>query len=106
MRRLAQTGQFEEATAKQRQTTSTGHNLGFRSLVPHSSLLPLSSPHHGRPYHPISTFTCARTDVQCHRTQRLLLSIKAELENVTDLIPSSDSFEYFFEVRVSLPEIC
>ncbi|EIM92592.1 DUF866-domain-containing protein [Stereum hirsutum FP-91666 SS1] len=30
---------------------------------------------------------------------RLLLSIKAELENVTDLIPSSDNFEYFFEVK-------
>ncbi|KAI0788659.1 DUF866-domain-containing protein [Abortiporus biennis] len=30
---------------------------------------------------------------------RLLLSIKAELENVTDLIPSSDEFEYFFQVK-------
>ncbi|EPQ60572.1 DUF866-domain-containing protein [Gloeophyllum trabeum ATCC 11539] len=30
---------------------------------------------------------------------RLLLSIKADLENVTDLIPASDSFEYFFEVK-------
>ncbi|TFK57014.1 DUF866-domain-containing protein [Heliocybe sulcata] len=30
---------------------------------------------------------------------RLLLSIKADLENVTGLIPASDSFEYFFEVK-------
>jgi len=30
--------------------------------------------------------------------QRLLLSIKAELENVTDLVPASDAFEYFFKV--------
>jgi len=30
---------------------------------------------------------------------RLLLSIKAELENVTDLVPASDSFEYFFQVK-------
>jgi hypothetical protein len=32
------------------------------------------------------------------RPQRLLLSIKAELENVTDLVPASDGFEYFFKV--------
>ncbi|KAF7799267.1 hypothetical protein EIP86_010499 [Pleurotus ostreatoroseus] len=30
---------------------------------------------------------------------RLLLSIKADLENVTDLVPASDSFEYFFQVK-------
>ncbi|KII93877.1 hypothetical protein PLICRDRAFT_36098 [Plicaturopsis crispa FD-325 SS-3] len=30
---------------------------------------------------------------------RLLLSIKADLENVTDLIPGSDDFEYFFQVK-------
>ncbi|KAI0068428.1 DUF866-domain-containing protein [Artomyces pyxidatus] len=29
----------------------------------------------------------------------LLLSIKAELENVTDLVPASDDFEYFFQVK-------
>jgi len=28
-----------------------------------------------------------------------LLSIKAELENVTDLVPAADDFEYFFGVR-------
>lgn len=38
--------------------------------------------------------------------KRLLLSIKAELENVTDLVPASDAFEYFFqaclfELRIS-----
>lgn len=27
-----------------------------------------------------------------------MLSIKAELENVTDLVPADDEFEYFFEV--------
>ncbi|KAF8330184.1 uncharacterized protein EI90DRAFT_3061024 [Cantharellus anzutake] len=32
---------------------------------------------------------------------RLLLSIKAELENVTDLQPGSDSFEYFFKIQCS-----
>ncbi|KAF8350146.1 hypothetical protein F5887DRAFT_1070358 [Amanita rubescens] len=30
---------------------------------------------------------------------RLQLSIKADLENVTDLTPSSDDFEYFFKVK-------
>ncbi|KAI0961888.1 hypothetical protein AcV7_000871 [Taiwanofungus camphoratus] len=30
---------------------------------------------------------------------RLLLSIKAELENVTDLVPATDSYEYFFQVK-------
>ncbi|KAL1737054.1 hypothetical protein EV714DRAFT_265868 [Schizophyllum commune] len=30
---------------------------------------------------------------------KLLLSIKAELENVTDLVPASDDFEYFFQVQ-------
>ncbi|KZT05857.1 DUF866-domain-containing protein [Laetiporus sulphureus 93-53] len=30
---------------------------------------------------------------------RLLLSIKADLENVTDLVPAADSFEYFFQVK-------
>ncbi|KAI0830589.1 DUF866-domain-containing protein [Trametes gibbosa] len=30
---------------------------------------------------------------------RLLLSIKAELENVTDLVPATDDFEYFFKVK-------
>jgi len=30
---------------------------------------------------------------------RLKLSIKAELENVTDLVPASDDFEYFFQVK-------
>lgn len=29
---------------------------------------------------------------------KLLLSLKADLENVTDLAPSSDSFEFFFQV--------
>ncbi|KAK0478243.1 hypothetical protein IW261DRAFT_1608495 [Armillaria novae-zelandiae] len=29
----------------------------------------------------------------------LLLSIKAELENVTDLVPASENFEYFFQVK-------
>lgn len=33
--------------------------------------------------------------------KRLLLSIKAELENVTNLVPASDSFEYFFQVAKS-----
>ena len=32
--------------------------------------------------------------------QRLMLEIKAELENVTDLAPASDTFEYFFQVSV------
>ena len=32
--------------------------------------------------------------------QRLQLSIKAELENVTDLVPASDNFEYFFKVHL------
>ncbi|VDB99708.1 unnamed protein product [Peniophora sp. CBMAI 1063] len=32
---------------------------------------------------------------------RLLLSIKAELENITDLLPGSDNFEYFFQVKCS-----
>lgn len=30
--------------------------------------------------------------------QKLRLSIKAELENVTDLVPASDDFEWFFKV--------
>ncbi|ETW87391.1 hypothetical protein HETIRDRAFT_121782 [Heterobasidion irregulare TC 32-1] len=30
---------------------------------------------------------------------RLSLSIKADLENVTDLLPGSDDFEYFFQVK-------
>jgi len=30
---------------------------------------------------------------------RLLLSIKAELENVTDLVPDSDDFQYFLQVK-------
>ncbi|KAI0004246.1 DUF866-domain-containing protein [Russula compacta] len=30
---------------------------------------------------------------------RLLLSIKANLENVTNLVPASDDFEYFFGVK-------
>ncbi|KAF9015068.1 hypothetical protein BDQ17DRAFT_13321 [Cyathus striatus] len=30
---------------------------------------------------------------------RLKLSIKAELENVTNLVPASDDFEYFFQVK-------
>ncbi|KAH9947145.1 DUF866-domain-containing protein [Amylocystis lapponica] len=30
---------------------------------------------------------------------RLLLSIKAELENVTDLVPAGDAFEFFFQVK-------
>ncbi|PSR75873.1 hypothetical protein PHLCEN_2v8787 [Hermanssonia centrifuga] len=30
---------------------------------------------------------------------RLLLSLKAELENVTNLVPASDDFEYFFQVK-------
>jgi hypothetical protein len=34
--------------------------------------------------------------------QRLLLSIKAELENVTGLVPASDDFEYFFQVSQTL----
>ncbi|TFK30356.1 DUF866-domain-containing protein [Coprinopsis marcescibilis] len=29
----------------------------------------------------------------------LQLKIKAELENVTDLVPASDDFEYFFQVK-------
>jgi hypothetical protein len=29
-----------------------------------------------------------------------LLSIKAELENVTNLVPASDGFEYFFKVLI------
>ncbi|KAH8102544.1 DUF866-domain-containing protein, partial [Cristinia sonorae] len=32
---------------------------------------------------------------------KLLLSIKADLENVTDLVPSSDAFDYFFQVQCS-----
>jgi hypothetical protein len=31
---------------------------------------------------------------------KLLLSLKAELENVTDLQPSSDDFKFFFKVLV------
>ncbi|KAF9519911.1 hypothetical protein BS47DRAFT_1324245 [Hydnum rufescens UP504] len=30
---------------------------------------------------------------------RLMLSIKADLENVTDLAPSNDSFDFFFQVK-------
>ncbi|OBZ78620.1 hypothetical protein A0H81_00830 [Grifola frondosa] len=30
---------------------------------------------------------------------RLLLSIKADLENVTNLVPADDAFEYFFQVK-------
>ncbi|KAH9047618.1 hypothetical protein EDB84DRAFT_1586496 [Lactarius hengduanensis] len=30
---------------------------------------------------------------------RLLLSIKADLENVTNLVPASDDYEYFFGVK-------
>ncbi|KAG5650658.1 hypothetical protein H0H81_011480 [Sphagnurus paluster] len=30
---------------------------------------------------------------------KLQLSIKAELENVTNLVPASDDFEYFFQVK-------
>ena len=30
--------------------------------------------------------------------QKLQLSIKAELENVTNLVPAADDFEYFFQV--------
>jgi hypothetical protein len=30
---------------------------------------------------------------------RLMLSIKADLENVTDLAPSNDSFDFFFQVN-------
>jgi hypothetical protein len=30
--------------------------------------------------------------------KKLQLSIKAELENVTDLVPASDDFEWFFKV--------
>jgi len=30
---------------------------------------------------------------------RLMLSIKADLENVTDLVPGADDFEYFFKVK-------
>ena len=30
--------------------------------------------------------------------QKLLLSIKAELENVTDLMPADDDFDWFFKV--------
>lgn len=29
---------------------------------------------------------------------KLMLSLKADLENVTDFQPASDSFEYFFQV--------
>ncbi|KAF8321686.1 DUF866-domain-containing protein [Clavulina sp. PMI_390] len=32
---------------------------------------------------------------------KLLLSIKADLDNVTDLQPASESFEYFFKVQCS-----
>jgi len=32
---------------------------------------------------------------------KLMLSLKADLENVTDLQPASDSFEYFFQVECS-----
>ncbi|KAI0961887.1 hypothetical protein AcV7_000871 [Taiwanofungus camphoratus] len=39
------------------------------------------------------------TEVFIHDAQRLLLSIKAELENVTDLVPATDSYEYFFQVK-------
>jgi len=31
----------------------------------------------------------------------LLLSIKAELENVTDLQPAANDYEYFFEVNTT-----
>ncbi|TRM60252.1 hypothetical protein BD626DRAFT_505919 [Schizophyllum amplum] len=30
---------------------------------------------------------------------KLLLSVKAELENVTDLVPATDDFEFFFQVQ-------
>ena len=33
--------------------------------------------------------------------QHLQLSIKAELKNVTNLVPASDDFEYFFKVHLS-----
>lgn len=32
---------------------------------------------------------------------KLLLSLKADLENVTDLVPATDDFEFFFEVQCS-----
>ncbi|KAH7104305.1 DUF866-domain-containing protein [Auriculariales sp. MPI-PUGE-AT-0066] len=32
---------------------------------------------------------------------KLTLSIKADLENVTDLVPSDNSFEFFFKVKCS-----
>jgi len=32
---------------------------------------------------------------------KLKLSIKADLENVTNLVPASDDFEYFFKVLTS-----
>lgn len=43
------------------------------------------------------------TEVFIHDAQRLLLSIKAELENVTDLVPATDSYEYFFQVCAISP---
>lgn len=53
---------------------------------------------HGRE----SLIATALTIIHARTKKRLLLSIKAELENVTDLAPASDGFEYFFEVRFSL----
>ena len=38
--------------------------------------------------------------------QRLMLEIKAELENVTDLAPASDTYEYFFQVRLRSDTPC
>lgn len=34
-------------------------------------------------------------------SKKLQLSIKAELENVTDLAPASDDFDWFFQVNLS-----
>jgi hypothetical protein len=38
-------------------------------------------------------------------TQRLLLSIKANLENATNLIPV-DGFQYYFQVSVTHSQLC
>jgi hypothetical protein len=39
------------------------------------------------------------SELTYYSLQRLLLSIKANLENVTNLVPATDDFEYFFGVR-------
>lgn len=80
-----------------------GDHISFREVVIlrttstscYSRTVTFVLTHHGR-----MSFILWATRAGCLTIwQRLLLSIKAELENVTDLAPSSDDFEFFFQVR-------